>query len=82
MSAYRWLAFVVGIALVAAVGSIATEFVLPTIDAARGQSTTQASSQGIEWYATIWQWIPLILLLLLLFALLVGIIVRRRRTLP
>lgn len=82
MSAFRWLAFVVGIAVLAAVASIATEFVLPTIEVARSQSSTAASSQGIAWYATIWEWIPLILMILLMFSLLVGIIVRRRRTLP
>lgn len=82
MSAYRWLAFVVGIAIVAALGSVLNEFVLPTLSIARSQSTTQASSQGIEWYATTWQWIPLVVLGLLVFSLLVAIIVRRRRTLP
>lgn len=82
MSAFRWLAFAVGVAVLAALGSVLTEFVLPTISIAQSHSTTQASSQGIQWYATAWEWIPLIVLILLMFTLFVGIIVRRRRTLP
>lgn len=80
MSAARWLAFVVGVGVVAALGSILTEFVLPVIDIARSQSSTPESSQGIDWYAQGWEWMPLVVLLLLVFMLLVGIIVRRRRT--
>lgn len=80
MSAFRWLVFTIGVALAAVVGAIVNEFVLPTLDIARTHSTTQASSQGITWYATFWEWIPLLVLFLLGFALFVGIIVRRRRT--
>lgn len=82
MSAARWLAFAVGIVVVAAVGSLLNEFVLPLIAVANSQSTTQASSTGIEWYSTAWEWMPLVVLFLLGFTLLVGIIVRRQRTLP
>jgi len=80
MSAFRWLKFVLGIGVVAALGSILTEVVLPTIAIARTHSTTEASSQGLDWYAQGWNYMPLIALLLLVFMLLVGIIVRRRRT--
>ena len=80
MSAYRWLAFIVGVGVVAALASVLTEMVLPTIDIARSQSTTAASRQGIEWYAQAWEWMPLIVLLLLVFTFMVGIIVRRRQT--
>jgi len=82
MSAARWLAFAVGVVVVAAVGSLLNEFILPLIDVMNSQSTTQASSTGIQWYATAWEWMPLVILLLLGFTLLVGIIVRRQRTLP
>jgi len=81
MSAARWLAFTVGVVVVAAVGSLLNEFVLPLIDVMNSQSTTQASSTGIQWYATAWEWMPLVILLLLGFTLIVGIIVRRRQTL-
>lgn len=78
MSAYRYLAFVCGVGVVAVTGAFLNEFVTPVIDITRSQSTTQASSQGIEWYATAWDWMPLVVLVLLVFALLVGIMVRRR----
>lgn len=80
MSAYRWLAFVVGIGVVAALGAVLTEVVLPTIEIANQHSTTPESAQGISWYATAWEWMPLIVLILLMFMLFVGIIVRRGRT--
>jgi predicted outer membrane lipoprotein len=80
MSAFKWLAFVLGVILAAVVGAIINELVLPTIDIMRTQSTTAASSQGITWYETFWTWMPLVVLMLLVFALFVGVIVRRRRT--
>jgi predicted outer membrane lipoprotein len=80
MSAFKWLAFVLGVILAAAVGAIINELVLPTIEIMNTQSTTAASSQGIAWYETFWTWMPLVVLMLLVFALFVGVIVRRRRT--
>lgn len=80
MSAARWLAFTIGIAVVAAVASVINEFVLPVIEIANSQSTTQESAQGIEWYSTGWEWMPLSILLLFVFTLIVGVIVRRQRT--
>lgn len=79
MSMYRYLAFVIGTALVAIVAAFATEFVLPMLDIARAQSTTAASAQGITWYSQTWNWLPLILLFLLVFSLIVAIVVRRQR---
>ncbi len=78
MSAYRYLVFVFGVGIVAVTGAFLNEFVTPVIDITRSQSTTQASSQGIDWFATAWNWMPLVVLILLVFALLVGIMVRRR----
>lgn len=82
MSAAIWLAFVLGVVVVAAFAAILTEMVLPTIAIANTQSSTQASAQGIDWFATIWEWMPLILMVLLLFSLFVKIIVRRRGVIP
>lgn len=79
MSAAIWLAFVFGVILVAIYGSILIEMVLPTITVADAHSSTQASATGIDWYASFWEWMPLVLMILLLFALFVKIIVRRRR---
>lgn len=78
MSAYKWLQFVIGVVIVAALGAVLNEFVLPVIDVARSQSTTQASSEGIQMYADTWNWMPGIALFLLVFMLLVAIVVRRR----
>lgn len=78
MSAYRYLAFVVGVGVLAVLGAVLNEFVLPVIEVMRGQSTTEASSQGIEWYAQAWDWMPLVVLLLLVLMLLLGIMLRRR----
>jgi len=78
MSAFKWLAFAVGFVLMAVLYSIFTEFVRPAITVLEGLSSTEASAQGITWYAQFWDWLPLILLLMLAFMIVVGIIVRRR----
>jgi len=79
MSAYKWLAFAVGIPLLAIMYSIFTEFVTPGVDILNQMSSTQASSQGITWFEQFWEWLPLVLLLLLGFMVLVAVITRRNR---
>lgn len=82
MSAFRWVAFVISIGLLAVVGAVLNEFVNPLTSVTSDQATTQASQQGLSWYTTAWDWMPLIVLILLLFALIYGIIVRKRRVTP
>lgn len=78
MSAFKWLIFSIGFVLLAVLYSIFTEFVRPAITVLEGLSSTDASAQGIAWYAQFWDWLPLILLLLISFMIVVGVIVRRR----
>lgn len=82
MSAFKWLQFVFGVVIVAMLGAVLNEFVLPVIDISRSQSTTTASQAGINMYADIWTWIPGIALFLLVFILVVAIVVRRRAVTP
>lgn len=80
MSAFKWLAFTVGIPLIAVLYALMMEFVNPAIQISRDYSTSEYSSTGIDWYANFIDLLPFILLVLLAFMLVVGIIVRRRRT--
>lgn len=80
MSAFKYLAFVTGVVLVAVFGAFLNEFVLPFITATQTHSTTQASSKGVQWFSQFWEWIALLSLLLLAFALIVAVVNRRRLT--
>ncbi len=77
MSAFKYLAFALGIPLVAVFGAIWMEVITPMLAATRGQAETQAADTGIMWLTAFTNQLPLVLLGLLVFALLVGIIVRR-----
>lgn len=81
MSAYRYLEFVIGIVIVAVLGAVVNEFVLPIIDTTDAYSTTPESSTGLTWYSEFWDWMPLWVSLLLAFMFIVGIVLRRRATL-
>jgi len=77
MSAFRWLAFVLGIPITAVLYAFIREFTEPTIGLARSLSTSQTSAQGITYYEQFMAWSPLIILALLGFMLVVAIVNRR-----
>jgi len=79
MSAYKWLKFAVGVPITAAVLAVVYEFTGPAIPMMRTYSTTPESSQGIEWYSQMMNWLPLVVLGLLAFMVIVAIITRRQR---
>lgn len=79
MSAYRWLAFAVGVPLSALLIGVVYRFAYPAVDVASQYSTSDASTQGLAWYTTILDWLPFVVLLLLAFMVIVAVIVRRRR---
>lgn len=78
MSAYKWLAFAFGIPLLAVIYAIMNEVTQPAIGMLNKYSSSEASAQGITWYAQFWEWLPLVLLMLLGFMVIVAVIVRRR----
>lgn len=77
MSAYKYLAFALGIPLVALFGAVLNEFVSPLITLTESQSSTTASATGIMWFDAVWTWMPLIVMLLLVVGLIVGVVNRR-----
>ena len=78
MSAFKWLAFALGIPLTAGLLAVMYEFVNPAIDIMHQYSTSETSATGIQWYEQFISLMPLVVLLLLAFMLVVGIVVRRR----
>jgi len=77
MSAFKWLAFVLGIPITAVLYAFIREFTEPTIALTRSLSTSQTSAQGITYYEQFMSWLPLIILALLGFMLVVAIVNRR-----
>lgn len=80
MSAYKWLVMILALPVFAFLIMLGNQINDQAIPMMYEHSSTAASHQGIEWYATFWQWIPFVVLLLVVFAIVVGILVRRRRT--
>jgi len=78
MSAFRYLAYVLSIPIVAALLTIGYEITRPSVDLLHDMSSSEASATGIQWYEAYLDLLPLIVLALLGFALLVTIINRRR----
>jgi NADH:ubiquinone oxidoreductase subunit 6 (subunit J) len=79
MSAFKWLAFAVGIPLVALLMSFVYSFTNPAVKELNDLSSSSASAQGIQWYSTFLDFMPLILLALLGLMLVVAVITRRQR---
>lgn len=79
MSAFKWLAFVLGIPITALLYAFTREFTGPLTGYARDFSTSQASAQGLTYYEQFLAWLPLLILALLGFMLLVAIVNRRGR---
>ncbi len=78
MSAFKWLAFTLGVGLVAVYGSIWLEVMNPMLAATDGQAQTQAAQDGLGWLQSFVELLPVVMLGLLVFALLVGVVVRRQ----
>ena len=80
MAAFVYLAFVLGIVLVAVVGSILAEVYNPVLDLAADSAGTPEAATGVAWAQSFFELMSLVLLGLLVFILIVGIVVRRNRT--
>ncbi|MFB6198675.1 MAG: hypothetical protein ABEI52_10470 [Halobacteriaceae archaeon] len=78
MSAFKYLMFLLGVILVAVLGSILNAFVQPLLPLLEAHATSQAAQTGVSWYKQFWNWVPFITLGLLLFMLIIGIVNRRR----
>jgi len=79
MSAFKWLAFVLGIPITALLYAFTREITGPAVGYAREYSTSQASAQGLTYYEQFLAWLPLVILGLLGFMLLVAVVNRRGR---
>ncbi|MGK7297344.1 MAG: hypothetical protein ACNS61_16225, partial [Candidatus Wenzhouxiangella sp. M2_3B_020] len=78
MSAFKWLAFALGIPLSAVLIAFTYAFTNPAVELLNTLSTSEESAQGIAWYSQFLDFLPLVVLLLLALMLVVGIITRRQ----
>lgn len=79
MAAFIYLAFVLGIVLVAVVGSVLTEVYNPIIDQSATHATSAEAATGVMWIESFFDLLPLLMMGLLVFILIVGVVVRRNR---
>lgn len=79
MAGFIYLAFVLGIVLVAVYGAVMAEVFNPMLGAAETHAATNEAATGVMWAQSFFELLPLVLLGLLVFILIVGVVVRRGR---
>lgn len=79
MAAFLYLAFVVGLAVLALYGATMAEVYTPMNEATQGVAESPEASTGAMWLQDFFGMLPLVVLGLLVFAFIVGLVLRRNR---
>lgn len=79
MSAFLYLAFVMGIVVLAVYGAVMAEVYVPMNEATQGVAESPEAATGATWLTDFFGFLPLVVLGLVVFAFVVGLVVRRNR---